>query len=109
MKCIDEDGINVFGDYNSPKARQFVLLFEKCDNSTYEGVCKSEEQINSWVRRKFVLIAHNDMRFSTRDFNDKTKVAKELRLEWIQINTQQREEQVYKVQLTDLSLQDTYY
>lgn len=61
------------------------------------------------MQRKFVLIAHNTMRFSTRDFADETKIANEVRLEWIQINTQQREEQVYKVQLTDLSLQDTYY
>jgi len=71
-------------------------------------VCKSEEEINIWLRRKFVLIAINTERFSTKDF-DESKLNKEIRLEWLQINTQQREEQVYKVQMTDLSLQDTYY
>ena len=42
LKCLDTDKVEVQGDYNSPKARSFVLLFEKCNNSTYAGVCKSE-------------------------------------------------------------------
>ena len=34
LKCLDADSINVQGDFNSPNARSFVILFEKCDNST---------------------------------------------------------------------------
>lgn len=45
LKCLDLDAVQVQGDYNSPKTRSFVLLFEKCNNETYTGpgVCKSEE------------------------------------------------------------------
>ena len=47
LKCLDMDSVEVQGDYNSPRTRSFVLLFERCDNSTYtgEGVCKSDEYI----------------------------------------------------------------
>ena len=63
LKCLDVDSISVQGDYNSAKARQFVLLFQKCDNSTFDGVCKPEEDILRWLQRKFIFIAHNTMRF----------------------------------------------
>ena len=47
MKCIDKKVLQVQGDYNSPKAQSFAILFEKCDNSTYTGpgTCKSEVEI----------------------------------------------------------------
>lgn len=59
LKCIDEDYVHVQGDYNSYKAREFTILFTRCDNSTFEGVCKSDEQITEWLRRKFIFIALN--------------------------------------------------
>ena len=37
------------------------------------------------------------------------KVTKEVKFHYIPINSQIREEIVYKVQLTDLRLQDTYF
>jgi len=96
---LDVDKITIQGDYNSPKARQFVILFEKCDNSTYvgPGVCKSEEQIKGWLARKFILINFNQMRFETREFSPKLKIVEELKLLWVPISTQLREELVYKV------------
>ena len=51
--------VEVQGDYNSPKAREFTVLFTRCDNSTFDGVCKSDEEITSWLRRKFIFMAIN--------------------------------------------------
>ena len=94
------------GDYNSPKARSFVLLFEKCNSSTFNGVCKSEEQIKTWLMRKFVFITLNNVRFSTREFSSGKKIMSEMNALWIPISSQIREEHVFKVLLTDLELQD---
>ena len=68
LKCLDVDKIEVQGDYNSAKTRSFVLLFEKCNNDTYTGpgTCKSEDEIKTWLARKFIFIALNNVRFSTR-------------------------------------------
>ena len=51
--------IEVQGDYNSDKARHLKIMFEKCDNSTFEGTCKSEEEISQWLVRKFIVILEN--------------------------------------------------
>ena len=80
--------MKVQGDYNSPTTRSFVLLFERCDNSTFtDGVCKSNEYITQWLRRKFVVINANMERFSTRRFDDATKITDEARFEYIPINS----------------------
>ena len=49
------------------------------------------------------------MRFSTREYATNQKVSQETRFEYIPVNSQIREEAVYKVRLTDLELQDEYY
>ena len=101
------DHIEVQGDYNSPRTRSFVLLFERCDNTTYTGpgTCKSDDYITNWLRRKFVFMVVNQKRFSTLDYKE-NKVTTETRSVWYPINSQLREEAVYKVQLMDLHLQD---
>lgn len=111
LKCLDLDRIEVQGDYNSPTTRSFVLLFEKCNSETYEGpgTCKSDEEIRQWLARKFILIYQNNQRFETRVYEFEKKVQTESRTVWIPINSQIREEIVFKIQLTDLRLQDTYY
>ena len=72
-------------------------------------MCKSEEQIKTWLARKFIFITLNNIRFSTREFSSDQKVMNEANVLWIPVSSQIREEAVYKVQLTDLELQDTYY
>ena len=69
LKCLNQESVEVQGDYNSPKARSFVLRFEKCNNVTFEGLCKSEEQIKTWLARKFIFMIVNNVRFSTREFS----------------------------------------
>lgn len=88
--------------------RSFVLLFERCRNDTFSGVCKSDEEITVWLRRKFVVVVWNQIRFSTRVFNG-TKINHESRFIYVPVNSQVREEIVHKVYLTDLRLQDEEY
>ena len=75
-----------------------MILFEKCDSEKYQGPgeCKSDQEIKEWLARKFIIVLQNTSRFSTREYNEK-KVAKESRIVWIPINSQVREEIVFKV------------
>ena len=74
LKCLDVDKVEIQGDYNSPRTRSLAIIFEKCDNSTFTGTCQSEETINAWLARKFILINMNQMSFANRDYDENTKV-----------------------------------
>ena len=58
LKCIDKK-VEIQGDYNSAKAKVLKLTFEKCDNSVLENDCHSDEEINEWLRRKFIIVLLN--------------------------------------------------
>ena len=44
FKCVDEEDLYMYGDYNSDKASLFNIQLVKCKNETRSD-CKSEHQI----------------------------------------------------------------
>ena len=65
LKCLDIESLTIQGDYNSQRARSFVLIFEKCDPEKFDGECKSDEYIRKWLARKFIIVNMNNNRFSS--------------------------------------------
>ena len=102
LKCLDTSSVQLYGDYWSSKAQALTIKFEKCDPSR-NSRCRSEEEINQYLLGKYIMINMNQVKFSNFDYGD-YKLSRYSNLEMITINTNQRDELVYKVQLTDLYL-----
>ena len=75
------------GDYNSPTTRSFALRFDKCNQTAFDGVCKSEAEIKTWLARKFIILNMNKNRFSSRVYSYDEKVTKESRFIYIAISS----------------------
>ena len=60
LRCYDEE-IYVAGDYQSDRAVGLQISIVKCSNSTSEGsvICKSDEEIEKWLARKFIITLNN--------------------------------------------------
>ena len=58
--CIDKEDRYIFGNYNSMKARLLDVQLQKCQGEKY---CKSEEEINTFLRNKFIIMLNNLKRF----------------------------------------------
>lgn len=85
MKCIDESAatIELFGSYNSIRASNFMVVFERCDRT--KRTCKGKEDIDKWLQSKYLVLAHNEKRFIEDAFEDKS--VKELsRVTWSAIS-----------------------
>ena len=49
MKCLDStNSTEIFGNYNTDKASNFMIVFEKCNKE--ERKCKSENDIKLWLQ-----------------------------------------------------------
>ena len=48
MKCIDVDDVMIQGSYNSDKASNLMVVFERCKGGTRAG-CQSESKIDEWL------------------------------------------------------------
>ena len=91
LNCLDEP-IEIQGDYNSYKGRVLKFVFEKCSNQTIEeGVCKTDQEITRFLRRKFITTLQNQVRFDTMKYDD-TRLVKESVFCWYPINSLVRQE-----------------
>ena len=98
------------GDYNSVRHRSFFLGFEMCQSTKENPIeCKTDEEIYDWLKRKFIFSVVNTRRFVLEEFVENRKIKPEARTNWIPINSQFREEVIFKITKTLLSLQDAIF
>ena len=62
MKCLDEDGTEIFGSYNTDKASNLMVVFEKCDPEK-ETYCKPKDKIDEWLEFRYVVNLENQENF----------------------------------------------
>ena len=102
FKCIPREDLIVWGDYNSVKAQQIAINFEMCDNTKerFAGVaCETKEAIQEWLRRKFIVVVFNQIRFDPKGFLDNATIP-EARVNFIPISSQVRQIIPYKIDQT---------
>ena len=85
FKCVGKEDLVIWGDYNSAKAQQLAIRFKMCD-SKEAGYCHSEEETREWLKRKFVVLLYNQIRFAPTDFFEKSRV-RESRISYIPISS----------------------
>ena len=105
LECLDLGAIRMQGDYNSVRHRSFFLGFDMCQSTDENPIeCKSDEEIYDWLKRKFIFSVVNTRRFVLEEFVETRKIKNEARTSWIPINSQFREEIIFRITKTLLSL-----
>ena len=50
MMCLDEqEGTEIFGSYNTDKASNLMIVFEKCNSEAAAVTCQDDEAIDKWL------------------------------------------------------------
>ena len=78
-----------------------MLQVVKCNNSTRgedEPVCKSEQEINDWMKRKFILTIHNQKRFEPHIYGEDV-ISQVSHLRWHPIDSHFRTEEFNEIML----------
>ena len=73
-----------------------------------KDTCHSEEEILKYLRRKFIVILQNEVRFNTMEYSDE-KIVPQSRLVWHPVSSQIRQDFAQTVYTTELQLQDTQF
>ena len=69
LQCIQDDVV-LKGDYNTAAASQLVIAFTICRNEPGvpilpgQVICRDEDYIKRWMRRKWILILENQVEFN---------------------------------------------
>ena len=62
FRCIDEKDRFISGNFNTVNASFITVGLFKCKDREY---CKSEEEINEFIRGKLLIIYVNEIRFES--------------------------------------------
>ena len=93
LLCVDHEDMQIYGDYNSNKARIINIQLEICNDGGYFAeksiTCKSPAEITQFLRNKYFVMLYNEKRFDSAVFTNKS-IVDESKLLWMPINTQMR-------------------
>ena len=90
MQCpVELDKLVLFGNYNSPKARSLMVVFEECDPSWSPVQCKEKDQIQEWMKDKYIIVLSNHEKFIPWKF-DEDKIEKQSSLDWYAMTNSNR-------------------
>ena len=81
LNCIDQK-IESMGTYNSDSAQKLQIGVVRCDPTVRQ--CKSEAEIDLWLKRKFIIVVTNNERFNPVVFTDE-RVVKESVFTWFPV------------------------
>lgn len=82
--CIAQN-LTLYGDFNSLHSQEIFLSFNPC-NSTARETCKSDEEIESFLVRKYLVLVHNKKTFKQEGYGE-DKFNEQVHLDWLPLNT----------------------
>ena len=65
---------------------------DELENENIEPVdaCHSDEEITAWLRRKFIIVLQNQVRFQTTEYNQEERIVRESKLIYFPIDRLRR-------------------
>ena len=86
-----------------------MIVFEKCDSEVLGRACKSDSEINDWLRFKYIVALENERFFVQDEFNE-DRIKGISHLSWYSLTPLgQRSDYVRLINLSDVVLSDDIY
>lgn len=96
LQCMTEP-VNLVGNWNTETAKVLEFYFEKCDSEKRE-TCKSEEEVQEWMKDKYLILAYNRQLFMTDKFGEK-RFKKNSYLDWLPVDIETKIMNRYNIQI----------
>ena len=69
LKCLDldhpdaPDSLEILGNFNTEKASNLMIVFERCDIRVEDNDCASDEVFKNWIEQKYIVSLINEKKF----------------------------------------------
>ena len=105
MHCL-VDKVPLQGMYESEKARQLAIAFEKCDPKL-RATCKSDHEITEWIKGKYIVTIENTWTFRQYEYGSKRLTA-HTNFNWFLLGSVVRGEKSRKFTVSNIEFQDGF-
>ena len=82
------------GSIIDPVNAESATVTDQAESGTVDSVdaCHSDEEITAWLRRKFIIVLQNQVRFQTTEYNREERIVRESKLIYYPIDRLRRQE-----------------
>lgn len=109
LKCFSSSkDLRIWGNYNSLTTLNIVAAFDLCDPASSQVTCKSEQEIQNFLKSKYLVFYYNAKRFVQHKFSDE-RISAVSRVKWLPVSIESRVDYVYKIERTKFMLNDKYF
>ena len=91
--------------FDSEFATNLMVVFERCDDEV-RSTCKTKEEVEEWMRFKYIVTYDNDKKFIQDTFNDNT-ITSSAELHWFSLVYESRVDYVRQITRTSINLDDS--
>lgn len=105
FRCMDPDDLEIYGSYNSFRAKQLIITVDRCVNTTEVTNCKSDEEIDKFLRNKYVLFVYNQRLFNMSNYGYES-ISMKSHVSWIKVSNQISRIVPFEIYTTQQILQD---
>ena len=95
----------MWGNYDTVDTANLLVAFDRCNSTTSDVECKSEEQITEWLTGKYFLAYWNYKQFAQDKFEQERVLSKSQTF-WFPINPKSRTEYVTHIVRSSMELND---
>ena len=64
------ESLEIFGNFNTEKASNLMIVFERCDIRVEENECAGDDDFKDWIEQKYIFSLINERKFVKNKFND---------------------------------------
>ena len=109
LKCPEnKSDLVVVGNFDSSAAANVMVVLEKCDNKTSTITCKSNAEIDAFLKFKYILLLQNERKFIQYQFGEGS-IDRVATLKWYGVNTNSRSDFVLRFQRTIIGREDSLF
>ena len=62
---MKKEDLELYGNWNTEKARTIQVVLRRCEGEAY---CKTDEEIDDFLRGNFLLLLNNGIRFDSTKY-----------------------------------------
>ena len=105
---VSDSDIQMHGDFDSARAANLMISFEKCDYEKTPSQCESKEYIENWIQGRYIVVLTNQYKFAEWKFDD-DKVQEKGHMFWYTLSPTHRTEYVNIVHRSKMDLNDSVF
>ena len=85
------------------------MNYYRCRNITEEGHCKSDEEINQFIRKHRLVVVYNQQQYKSEEYSFEKIISKNSQVFWLDLEESNPKQNIYEIQKHSIESDDLFF